>query len=164
MEVQEGLGVSANTLIDRADLSLRTADHMAYVIYPLLKDVKLIKKVIEDLRSTATNVINSLLLNEYNHKRIPYLRDRAQNLELFKKNFSRFGFTQEEIKILIIILDLVKKEREGSFEFIRGDKLVIMSNGMRVDTITLDQLKIYLTSLKIIIQKAKNYLKKEVIL
>ena len=164
MEVQEGLGVSANTLIERADLSLRTADHMAYVIYPLLKDIKLMKKVIDDLRSTATNIINSLLLNEYNHKRIPYLKDKAQNLELFKKNSLRFGLTQEEASTLLTILDLVKKEREGSFEFIRGEKLVIMSNGMRVDTITLGQLKLYLTSLKITIQKVKAYLKKEVIL
>jgi hypothetical protein len=37
-----------------------------------------------------------------------------------------------------------------------------MSNGMRVDTITLGQLKLYLTSLKITIQKAKAYLKKEI--
>lgn len=161
MEVQEGLGINANTLIERADLSLRTADHMAYVIYPLLKDIKLMKKVIDDLRSTATNIINALLLNEYNNKRIPYLRDRAQNLELFKKNYPRFGFNQEETRVLLTVLDLVKKEREGSFEFIRGDKLVIMSNGMRVDAITLDQIKSYLTSLKVTIQKAKGYLKQE---
>jgi len=161
MEVQEGLGINANTLLERAELSLRTADHMLYVIYPLLKDIKLMKKVIDDIRSTSTNIINSILLNEYTYKRIPYLKDKAQNLEVFKKNFSRFGLTQEETKILIEILDLVKKEREGSFEFIRGDKLVIMSNGMRVDAITIEQLKHYLTSLKITIQKAKVYLKKE---
>ena len=40
---------SVLNLVDRANKSLNTADHLTYMTYPLLKDVKLVITIIDNL-------------------------------------------------------------------------------------------------------------------
>ena len=53
----------------KAKRDLATADHLAYVTFSLIKDKKLLLKILEQIKSALTNFINSVLHLEYIYKR-----------------------------------------------------------------------------------------------
>jgi 3-methyladenine DNA glycosylase AlkD len=153
--------IGLGDMFGKAEHSLRVADHMVYITYPLLKDTKLIKKTLEELSSCTINLINAVLFNEFKKKRITLTRDKKENLDIFKRNMYRFGITREEKEVLETILELIEKHNTSSTEFIRKDSLVILLDNLKTETVTFDRLKLYLNTLKIIIQKLRNYLDKQ---
>lgn len=144
-------------ILDRAERSLRIADHMIYITYPLIKENRLLKKVIEQLYDVANAIVKAVVQHEYIYKR---LESCSENLETFKKCTSRLNITTQEIQNLEQLFTLMEKHRGSSLEFIRKEKLVIMSNNLRTESIGLEQLKQYLNFLKAILQKAKNSIKR----
>jgi len=150
-------------ILDKAEHALRTADHMVYITYPLIKENRLLKKVIEQLYEISDMIINAVLQYEYTYKRIHLYKDKKQNFETFKNKCAKnFGIMQEEIEGLAELLELMEKHIKSSSEFSRKDKLVIMSNGLKTESIGLDKLKNYLNLLKKIIQKVKTKLKDKI--
>ena len=150
----------ATTLLDKAKKALRTADHMVYITYPLIKETRLLKSVLEQLYSIAADTINAILHYEYAYKRIRYfspapLAPKSQNWDLFEKCSIRFGITSQELEGLKQLLELMIKHQTSSVEFTRKDRLVFMSGNARTESIGLDQLKSHLNVLKTVLDKAK---------
>ncbi len=146
--------VEPKTLLDKVEHSLRTADHMIYITYPLIKENILLKKVIEQLYDIANNIIEAILEYEYIYKRIR-LPKKEESFEIFKKCSDRFDINSEEIEILKELFKIMEKHKESSFEFSRKERLVIMSNNLRTESVGIDQLKKYLNMLKILLKKTK---------
>lgn len=142
-------------LID-VEKSLRIADHLIYITYPLIKDSRLLKKIIEHFYEITNLIIKSILQHESMYKRIQISNNLSKDFEIFKeKCASRFNFSKEEIEIIKQLFILGEKHDKSSTEFIRKDKLVIMSNNLKTESIGLEELKKYLNALKIILNKTK---------
>ncbi len=154
MEVQEGKGLDIE-LFSKADHSIRAADHLAYIIYPLLKDEKLLKQIFNEISTCTINIINAILYQA--HKKGEHLsQDKRQNFEFFKKYSSKF-LTPEEIQTLSHLFEIVEQHKTNSVDFIRKDSFIIMINGSKTESITLDKIKMYINLLKSAVQKFKAY-------
>ena len=153
--------VEIKNFLDKAESSLRTIDHLVYITYPLIKENRLLKKILEQIYESATIIIEAILQYEYMYKRIKLYQDKKQNFEIFtNKCAARFNITQEEVVVLKELFNLMEKHKESSFEFTRKDKLVIMSNNLKTESVGLEQVKKYLNILKIILKKAKTLINK----
>src|SRR3990172_12800110 len=112
-----------------AEKNLRTVDHMVYITFPLIKDKRLLLKVIQELKAIISSCITSILQYEYLYKRIGLYKDSGENFRTFtEKSAPRYGITGEEIKIIRELFDFVDRHKESPLEFIKDDKIVILSN------------------------------------
>lgn len=157
MEKGEGI----NELIAEAERSLKTADHMVYITYPLIKEPLLLKKILEELHNSANSIIQAILNYDYLYKRI-VLQDTQTNWLTFKERCApRFNISQAELETLFELISLIEKYRASSMDFVRKDKLVIMSDSLRTASVSLENLKKYLSLMKVLLVKTKNKLAQE---
>jgi hypothetical protein len=135
--------------------SVKAIDHMLYITYPLFKDKKLLIKVLIETQSALTKCINAILQYEYLFKRIKLYNNPKDNFHTFlQKCAPRYGITNtEKIKELFI---LAKKHQQSSMEFVKEDKLVILSGDMEKNIIDLDKIKEFLTLTKDVLEKAQQ--------
>mgnify|MGYP000038165423 CR=1 FL=1 len=124
MEILESLA--------KIEKSLRIADHMVYITYPLIKDPHLLRNILEQLYSIADEFMRTVLEHEMKYKRI-----NLKNLEelspleissLFLKSISRFKIDEERAKKLKELLELWIKHKKSSVEFTRRERLFFMLN------------------------------------
>jgi len=144
-----------------AEKKIQTADHMAYVTFPLIKDRRLLLKITQEIKNAATNCISSILQYEYLYKRITLYKDPKSNFKTFiEKCAPRYHITKEEINLVLELFDFMEKHKDSPFEFIKDDKVVILSNGLKPTTLTLEKTKEFLISVKNILRKTRETFKK----
>ena len=61
--------------LSEAEGKLRTLDHMAYVTFPLIKDKRLLLKIVQDTKEVIAKCITSVLQYEYLCKRVALHKD-----------------------------------------------------------------------------------------
>lgn len=146
--------------LEKAEKIIKTAEHWIYVTFPLIKDKKLLLKVISEINLAVLNIINSILHYEYLYKRIKLTKKAQENLETFiQKCAPRYEITQSEIKTILELLKIAEQHRKSSMEFVKGDKIVILSEDMKKTIITLEQTKEFLRNSKKILEKTKKVYK-----
>ncbi len=146
-------------LLEKSESSLKIADHMAYIVYPLLKDNKLIKKVLDEVSNSTINLINSILSFEHKIHRLRLTQDKRENIALFKNVSEQIGLSFEETKNLIESLELSDMHKRSSFECMRSNNILITTESGN-ELVSLDKLKSHINTLKFRIQKFKNYSEK----
>ncbi len=140
----------------KAKRDLATADHLAYVTFSLIKDKKLLLKILEQIKSALTNFINSVLHLEYIYKRISLYSDPEENLRTFiEKCAPRYSITKKEIKKIQEILELYKKHVKSPMEFVKNEKVIIMSENSSVESLDIEKIKGFISIVKTIIEKAQ---------
>ena len=143
-----------------AEKTIQTADHMIYVTFPLIKDKRLLLKILLEIKDAVSDCISSILQYEYICKRINLYKDPKSNFKIFvEKCTARYKITKEEIALIIELFDFVEKHRESPFEFIKNDKIVILSNGLKPKTLTVEKIKEFLVLAKNILKKTRELLK-----
>jgi len=145
--------------LDKASSILKTADHMLYMTYPLIKEKKILLKILNEIYIAILSVVNAILQYEYMYKRIQLYKDSKENFNVFKKCASRYNITEEQIGKITEIFNLTEKHKNSPFEFVRNDKIVIMSNALKTDTITIEKMKNYLLTGKDILRKAESLIR-----
>jgi hypothetical protein len=148
--------------LQKADSSLKTADHLVYITFPLIKENRLLKKIVEGIGESAYNTFRAVLEYDYLYKRINLHQDERDNFETFRRCSTRFNLTSEEIALIQNIFNLLEKHKESPFEFIRKNRLVMMSENLKTESINLNQLKAYLNQMKAILAKVHAVLDKKV--
>lgn len=139
----------------RAEKRIQTAAHMAYVTFPLVRDKKILIKILIETKIAVAECINSILQYEYLFKRISLYKDKKANFRTFENKCSkRYGITKEEFAKITLLFDIIKKHKESPFEFIKNERVVILSEDLIPETITLEMAKEFL-------ELAKNLLKKQ---
>lgn len=142
-----------------AQKALQTADHMTYITFPLIKEKRLLLKVLTELGTCIYSIINAILQYEHYWKRIQIYADARENFNTFKKIAIRYDVRPEQLKKIIDILILAEKHKKSPFEFIKNDKIVIMTDGMQTDTLTLEKVKAFLLDTKDFLRKANSRIK-----
>ncbi len=143
--------------IQETEKIIQTMDHLIYVTFPLVKDKRLLLKIISETKTAITNCINSMLQYEYLYKRIRLYKDPKTNLQTFKQKCApRYKITEEEIKLIFELFEIVEKHKQSPFEFVKDDKIVILSNNLKPETITIEKSKEFLFLAKKILKKTKE--------
>lgn len=150
-----------NDLVRKSNEFYNSADHLTYVTYPLVKDLKLVITIVENLQKSLEYGMNAVLLFDRTYKRIgPIPENFSARIEIFKENcMPKYGFSREHLLLLRDLRELVKHRKESPMEFIRQDKYVICSDDYGMKTITMDKIKNYLFQSKSFITKLNNLFK-----
>jgi len=144
-----------------AEEKIQTVDHMIYITFPLIKDKRLLLKILSEMNFIVLNTINSILQYEYLYKRIDLTQDAKTNLRIFINQCApRYQITEQEIKLILELIDLADKHKKSPFEFIKEEKVVILSENLKPATITLDKTKEFLLVNKIILKKTRETMKR----
>ena len=146
--------------LEESGKRIAIADHLLYVTFPLVKDKNLLLKILEEINSGITSCLNSILQYEYLFKKIRLYSDPKQNLEVFKQKCApRFSITPNEIKSIIELFEIIKSHKQSPFEFMKDEKIVILSDNMSQKIINLEKAKEFLASAKSIFEKTKKVIK-----
>ena len=152
-----------NALVQANNL-FRTADHLAYVSYPLLKDNKLLVVITKNLYMAGVNGMDTILYYEKVYKRINILpTDFNSRMLIFEKQLvPRMKINSSICKIIKDLRFIINQHRESPVEFSRKDKFVICNDDYSmVKTIDLEILKSYIVIMREFLHFV-NGLKKDV--
>lgn len=143
--------------LQEAERIIQKVDHLLYMTYPLIKDKRLLLKALVETKVALVYCINSILYRENYFKRISLSRDAKINLKVFiRKCSQRYGITDDEISLILELFDIVKKHNQSSMEFMREEKLAILSETLKPKLISIDKTKEFLLLAKNIIIKTKK--------
>jgi hypothetical protein len=146
-----------------AEKIIYSADHLVYITFPLIKDKRLLIKIIQEIKDSITACITSILQHEYIYKRISLYKDPKENFRTFiEKCAPSYNVTNEEIKLILELFDFVEKHKESPFEFIKDDKVVILSNSLKPKMLTTEKAKEFLMLAKNLLKKTKENFNKNI--
>ena len=138
---------------------MQIADHMTYVTFPLVNEYKLLLKIFDEIYLSIIFSVSAILNYEYLCKRIQMYSSYEDNLETFVDVGKNYGLLNEQIKKIKEIIDLNKKHNESAMEFVRKDKVVIMSDSLGTRVLDLRLIKEYLLLAKELMLKVGNKVK-----
>ena len=138
--------------LEKAIKHLKIADHMTYVTFSLLKENRLLIKILNEIYLSLKHLIRSILQYEYSFKRIPLYKDPNLNLKTFRQKIAPAYLTQEEMGKILQILEIEKKHKESPLEFVRKEKFVIMIND-RYEILTIEKNKEFVVILRKLLEK-----------
>ena len=146
--------------IESAQKSLQIADHMTYITFPIVKEKRLLLKILNELSAILLNIVNAILQYEYLYKRIELYKDAKTNFQIFKEQCApRYKISKEQISKILEIFNLAEKHKKSPFEFVRDEKIVIMSNAFNIDTVTTEKMKEYIFISKDLLRKAETIIR-----
>ncbi len=146
--------------IQEAQKTIQIVDHMVYVTFPLIKDKKILLKILKETKNAIANCINAILQYEYLHKRIDLYKDAKANFRLFiKKCCPYYKITKKESDSIIDLFELAEKHKQSTIEFVRQEKVVILSENLKTETITIEKIKEFLILAKSIMEKTLQTIK-----
>lgn len=143
--------------LQEAEKSLKNTDHMVYVTFPLIKDKRILLKAIEEMKDSISNCIKAILHYEYLYKRITLYKDPKSNFRTFVEECApRYNIKGDEIESILEVFDFAEKHSKSPFEFVKEEKVIILSKNMEPKTLTLEQTKELLLVSKNILKKTKE--------
>ena len=145
--------------LDSSKRHLRIADHLVYTSFPIVKDLKLLLKALEELSLALVSAINSILQYEYVYKRIQLYKDPRENFATFKTLTPRYNISKSQLTTIVEILELAEKHKRSPLEFSKRDKIIIMSDSSQVLSLDSDKLKALLLETQDIIRKISLVIK-----
>ena len=131
--------------------------------FPLIKDKRLLLKVLQEMKNAVILCINSILQYEYLYKRIRIYKDAQENFRTFKERCApRYRIASDEIALMLELFDFAESHKASPFEFVKDEKIVILSNGMKPKTLTLEKTKEFLIVAKSILRKTGETLRSNI--
>jgi len=141
--------------IQEAQKAISIIDHMIYVTYPLVKDKRILIKLLTETKNVLTNCINAILQYEYFYKRINLSANPKTNFKIFQdKCAPRYQILKTEIDSILKLFELVSKHQQSTMEFQRNEHVVILSENLKTETVTLGCVKEFFSVSKSVLQKA----------
>jgi Iap family predicted aminopeptidase len=134
--------------------TLQIADHMTYVTLPLINEKRLLLKIFDEIYKSITNCIWAILNYEHLYKKIDLYSEESENIQIFINQCAKdYGITNEQIKKIRQIIELNREHKQSAMEFTRQNKIVILSDSLRTQTIDIQRIKEYLLLAKELVLK-----------
>ncbi|MBI2124543.1 hypothetical protein HYT92_02015, partial [Candidatus Pacearchaeota archaeon] len=97
---------------------------------------------------------------DYVYKRISLYKNPRENFETFRrKSAPRLNITDDEVKSIVEVFRLVSEHKNNPMEFIRKEKLVIMSSNLHTAVVSVEMIKKFLSDAKSMLSKAEFIIK-----
>ena len=148
--------------LEEAKKALKTADHLAYITYPLIMDNKLMLLIAENLYTSIIKTIDSFLNYDKYYKRIPTVPEQhEEKIRVFRTEICKRYNISPEIMLMIRDIKTISDTRKNSnMEFFRRKELVIITEEFsRVKTLNLKKVKDYINTTKLLVNKADAIIK-----
>lgn len=143
--------------IQESEAHVKTADHLIYSSFPLLKEKRILIKAIHEINSAIKKTINSILQYEFSSKRIKIYTDPKKNFKTFVKQCSEsYKITKDELKKIVKISAISRAQKDSPMEFLKNQKVVIFSTKMDPKQIEIEEIKDFLLVAKSILKKTKE--------
>lgn len=143
--------------LQEAERIVQSVDHMIYITFPLVKDKRLLFKILTEIKSAIVNCINAILQYEYINERVTLYESAKENFETFVNRCTvRYKITKEEIASILELFDIIEKYKDSPIEFLRNEKIIIVSENMKTNIITMEKIKSFLLLAKNLIKKTKE--------
>ncbi len=141
---------------EKSKKTIRIADHILTVTYPLLKDPKLLVSATKNIFLAAEQAMDSVLEHERLFKRIPAYQDNFESkFRVFReKVVPRNNLNPEHAKMMMELKDILIAHQKSPMEFSRKEKYVICSDNYDLKTLSEKDLKKHLGNAKIFIEQA----------
>lgn len=130
---------------------LQIADHITYVTYPLVNEKRLILKVLEEVTLGIMSSINCMINYKYPLKKIKLDNNNLE--EILKEVSKDYDLTNEQIMKIKEILELNEKHKKSGMEFVKDEKVVVLSDNLTLQTINIQKIKEFLLLAKRLIIK-----------
>lgn len=141
---------------------LQLADHILTMTYPIVKDSKLLLAVVENLFLSLTNAMGAILHYERTFKRVPPFQDNfTSKYSLFREYVIKKDIDNEYLRLIRDTKDILVKHKKSPVEFARKDRFVICNEDYKIRTVSVDELKAYISKAKSFLTLTKNIIKKE---
>src|SRR3989344_7001439 len=124
-------------LLFKANKSIKAADHLAYVTYPLIRDTKLLNQIVQNIYLALLSSIDALLYYDWMFKRIPsFPQDLESKIDMFKNKTAKFhSLDKSHIALIYAMVELANSLKNKQFAFVKKDKLTLY-DGINVKTVT----------------------------
>lgn len=143
--------------LNEAERLLKTSDHLIYVSKTLLKDQKLLVKILPEIKIAISKTINAILQNEYLYKRIKLYKNPKENFETFKRKCApRYNISSSEVQKIEELFKIVENHEKSPMEFIRGENVIILSDTNSHLIVNFKTTKEFLELGKTILNKARS--------
>ncbi|MEM4230374.1 MAG: hypothetical protein QXF25_00650 [Candidatus Pacearchaeota archaeon] len=146
--------------LKNAEKYFLNAEHLLNVTFKLVNEKRILLNVVENLYKSLLYSVDSILKLEYELRRVRLYQDSKKNFQLFKDIACSYGITNEQLKTIDEIFLIIKKYKESSMEFVRGEKVVFMPNGSQPVYIDLIKVKNYIEIGKSILERIKEKARK----
>lgn len=149
-------------LREEAKKNIQLADHMLTVTYPLVKDPKLLLAVVENIFLSLTNSMGSVLYHERLFKNIPPFNDNFESkFNMFhEKIIPRHNIDKDYERFIQEVKDIITAHKKSPVEFSRKDSFVICSDEYKMKTISINELKEYISKARSFIQETNTIVSK----
>ena len=148
-------------LLSGAISSIKRADHLTYMTLPLVRDNKLILSILSNIELSLTQGMDALLEFERDYKRIPPLPQNFHSrYEIFRdKLINKYDITSIEVELIRTLKNTIEAHKNSPIEFSRPDKFVICSENYRMKSISIAEIKQFISISKGFLRKIESNLK-----
>ena len=149
-------------LKEAAKKRLRIADHMLTQTYPLVQDPKLLLAVMENIFLALTNSMGSVLYYERLFKKIPPFQDNfASKFRMFREKCAdKYRINRDQLAFIQDVKNIILEHKKSPVEFVRKDQFVICNGSYRTHTISVNELKDYITKSKSFLRHTEDIVSK----
>lgn len=127
-------------LLDSVSNAIKITDHLVYSTYPVVKDPKLLVKIVERINDSFGNIINVVVRYEKLYKRIPNSFN-IEDINKLKKITSKYNITDSEMAAMNKVATIIKGINESNMRLSQKDKIIVFSNDFRQQSITFNEIK-----------------------
>ena len=146
----------------KAKKNIHLADHMIFVTYKLVNDPRLLLSAIKNIFNSLQNTVDSLLYYERVFKRISaYPENFGSKFSILKDNCNRLNLNQSYLYLIKDIHTLLVDHKNSPVEFSRKDRFIICSSNYRTKSISLKEIKEYLSRSKSFINEVETIVMKD---
>lgn len=142
-------------LVSKSNKYYKIADHLIYVTYQVVGEIKLLLTIAENLYRSCINAMNAFLHYERLYKRIMVLPvNFNERFHLFATKIKkRQGLSEEMVGVVRDLKNIMDKHKESAVEFARPGKYIISSNNYKLKTLDINLMKKYAFQVKHLISK-----------
>jgi hypothetical protein len=128
-----------------------------YVTYPLINEKRLLIKIFDEIYISIINTIHAIINYEHLLERIKVYENKNQNIENFLSKIAKnYNLSEQHIRKIQDIIEMHKKHKQSAMEFVKKDKIVILSDNLGAKVLDVYRVKEYLLVGKELLSKVNS--------
>jgi len=152
-------------LLAKAKKEIGIADHLIYVTYQMVSEIKILMAISEHIISAAHAALESLLEFERHWKRLDaYHQSFALEISIYRNKDieKRHGFDPKFYRLLQKLLEIRKFDKTSIMRFKRGDRYILSTGDYQMSVLDIDNMKRYKYLTQKFIESVESIIAKQV--
>lgn len=145
-------------LLTKANSLVKKADHLTYITYPLVNEIKLLYTIVESLSESVITAMDAVLYYDRLYKRISKQKGSFRDeLDIFARHsMPRYNIDRKHVLLIQDLHAIVHAKKRSPMEFVRKDKFVICTSSYKMKVLKISQVKQYLAQSKSLISEVNR--------